>query len=71
MEKPRGIELVNKVGISKAHASGILSGMKAPSCSLAIYIYRKTGWRHNRIEKLTDDEIALLEKIEPWSGATN
>lgn len=54
-------------GISSSYSSMILSGQRKPSRSLAIHIFRKTGWKHAIIAELTDEEIDLLEKIEPWA----
>jgi hypothetical protein len=63
---PRTQELADAVGISKSYASEILSG-KRPARSLAIHIFRKTGWRHETIADLTDEQMAMLEQIEPWT----
>jgi hypothetical protein len=30
---------------------------------------RKTGWRHSLIADLSDEQIAMLEQIEPWGRA--
>lgn len=59
-------ELAEAVGISKSYASEILSDTRNPSRALAIHIMRKTGWRHHVIADLTDEQIDLLEQIEPW-----
>lgn len=66
MEQPRTSNLATSAEISKSYASEILSGVRQPSRSLAIHIYRKTGWRHALIADLTDEQIDLLETIEPW-----
>jgi hypothetical protein len=52
--------------ISKSYASEILNGERRPSRPLAIHIFRKTGWRHDTIAELADEEIAMLERIEPF-----
>ena len=64
-EQPRTMELASKAGISKSYASEILAG-KSPSRPLAIHILRTTGWRHSMLADLTDEQIAMLEAIEPW-----
>ncbi|WP_375272074.1 GIY-YIG nuclease family protein [Sphingomonas sp.] len=61
-------DLCAAVPISKAYASMILSGRQIPSRSLAIHIFRKTGWRHPLIADLSDEQIATLETIEPWTA---
>lgn len=70
-EAPATGELADKAGISKSYASEILSGKRdrAPSRPLAIHIYRQTGWRHPLIADLTDDQIATLEAVDPWTRA--
>lgn len=68
MEQPiTSSELATKAGISPSYASMILSGKreKIPR-SLAIHILRKTGWRHALLADLTDEQISVLEAIEPW-----
>lgn len=69
MQTPRTTELANAAGISKSHASDILNGKRNPSRALAIHILRVTGWRHDRLSRLTDAQIDLLETVEPWRAA--
>lgn len=63
-------ELSRAAGISVPYASQILSAdpvkARAPSRPLAIHIMRATGWRHESIADLTDEQIAVLEELEPW-----
>lgn len=66
MEQPRPKDLVGEAGISMSYASEILSGNRDPSRSLAIHIFRRTGWRHPRIAALSDEQIGVLETVEPW-----
>lgn len=54
-------------GISLPYASQIMSGARKPARSLAIHIFRKTGWKHELIADLTDEQIAVLEQVEPWA----
>lgn len=61
------MELADRAGISKSYASEILNDARAPSRSLAIHIFRITGWRHSTIADLTDEQMTMLEQIEPWS----
>ena len=65
MEKPTVTELAAKAGISKPYACEIL-GRRVPARSLAIHIFRTTGWRHDIIADLTDAQIDVFESIEPW-----
>lgn len=71
MTLPGTMELARAVGISKSYASQILSDdpaqQRAPSRPLAIHIYRRTGWRHASIADLTDDQLATLETVDPWT----
>lgn len=67
MQKPTVKQLVDATGISKGYASDILADNQPPSRPLAIHILRKTGWRHPMLADLTDDQLAVLEEIEPWS----
>lgn len=66
MSKPSFKELTEAVVISKGYASDILADKQAPSRALAIHMYRKLGWRHPIIAELTDEQIGVLETIEPW-----
>jgi hypothetical protein len=55
------------LGISKTYASQILTGKQRPARPLAIHIFRKTGWKHEMIASLTDEQIKMLETIESWT----
>lgn len=66
-EKPSIAELREAVAISQSYASMILSGSRQPPRPLAIHIFRKTGWRHPLIADLSDEQIAVLESVEPWT----
>jgi len=59
-----GRDISDSCGISKSYASEILNGIRRPPLGLAVRIYREVGWRHPRITDLTEDELALLERIE-------
>lgn len=39
---------------------------RVPPRSLAILIFRKTGWKHECIAGLTEDQMAVFEACEPW-----
>lgn len=68
MDKPPTTgQLADSAGISKSYASEIVNGLRRPSRPLAIHILRRTGWRHPSITALNDEQIATLEKIEPWT----
>jgi transcriptional regulator with XRE-family HTH domain len=67
MDKPTTSELADKAGISKSYASEILNG-KRPTFGrpLLIHIYRTTGWAHPSIADLTEEQMTMLEQIDPW-----
>jgi transcriptional regulator with XRE-family HTH domain len=65
--EPKQSDLIDKAGISQTYASLILNGKRAPSRALAIHIFRTTGWRHHILADLSDDQISMLEAIEPWT----
>lgn len=70
METPPGtMELAKAADISKSYASEILNDKRPPSRALAIHIFRMTGWRHTTIADLTEDQMQMLEQIEPWTKA--
>lgn len=60
--------LAAAVGISMPYASQIMSDQRKPSRPLAIHIFRTTGWRHDVLADLTDEQLAMLEAIEPWKA---
>lgn len=60
-------ELSRAAGISLSYASEIVNRKRDPSRSLAIHILRQTGWRHEVLGDLSDEDIATLERIDPWS----
>jgi hypothetical protein len=64
---PKPSVLAQTAEISMSYASEILSKGRVPSRPLAIHIYRKTGWRHSRIADLSDEQMATLETVEPWT----
>lgn len=69
MDTPEYLELARLAGISPSYANEIVKGRR-PNRALAIHILRRTGWRHDSIAELTDEQIVLLEKIEPWTPRT-
>ena len=48
----------------------IRSGQRVPPRPLAIQIFRATGWKHDAIAELSEEQIAVLEQVEPWAGKT-
>ncbi|OGT55504.1 MAG: hypothetical protein A3E01_09355 [Gammaproteobacteria bacterium RIFCSPHIGHO2_12_FULL_63_22] len=66
-ERPTDLALL--AGISISYASEILGGTRKPSRPLAIHIFQKTGWRHDSITDLTDEQIDLLSQIEPYPSS--
>lgn len=68
MEQPiRTSELASKASISTSYASEIINGKRAPSRSLAIHIFRQTGWKHSLIEDLSDEQMSVLEQVDGWA----
>jgi hypothetical protein len=65
MAKPTVTDLAAKAGISKPYACEIL-GSRVPARPLAIHIFRTTGWRHPVIAELTEEQMTVLESIEPF-----
>ncbi len=62
-------ELRAATGISQSYASMILNGSRTPARSLAIFIFRKTGWRLDILSGLSDEQITTLEAVDPWQSA--
>jgi hypothetical protein len=63
---PTAKQIMDASGISASYASMILGGTRVPPRALAIHIFRSFGWRHDSIGDLTDEQIAVLEQVEPW-----
>jgi hypothetical protein len=57
------------LGISKAHASQIIHGKHSPSLSLAVAIWRATGWKCRRIAHATDAQLEVIEEVAPWNNS--
>lgn len=64
---PQTADLAAAAGISLSYASEIANEKRRPSRALAIRILRKTGWRHPLLADLTDEQIDVLETVEPWA----
>ena len=71
MEKPTLSVLATGARISKSYGSEILNGIREPSRSLAIHIFRCTGWKHSSIAGLTDEQITVLESVAPYQPRAN
>ena len=69
MAKPTTRALIEATGISRTYAHDIRAGKQDPSRPLAIYIYRQIGWRHPILRGLTDEQLDVLEAVEPWERA--
>lgn len=70
MDKPSPKALVEASGISPSYASMILSDgdhKRVPPRSLAILLFRKTGWKHPSIADLTDQQMEVFEQVDPWT----
>lgn len=74
MDKPSPKALVEATGISSSYASMILSDdptkRRTPPRSLAILIFRGTGWRHESIADLTEEQMKVFEEVDPWTPKT-
>ena len=64
-------ELTDAVDISISYANKIMMSegehRRIPPRSLAILIFRKTGWRHDSIAGLTEEQMQVFEQVDPWS----
>jgi transcriptional regulator with XRE-family HTH domain len=56
-------DLHGELGVSKGHASEILSGEAAPSQKLALRIYRRFGVKLGPIAHLSGRDIDTLERL--------
>lgn len=74
---PTAAEISDAVGISRSYAAMILNESddpnksRTPPCSLAILIYRKTGYRHPSIAELTEAQMQVFEEVDPWTPRTD
>jgi hypothetical protein len=70
---PSPTKLSEEAGISLSYASMILSESndpaksRTPPRSLAILIFRKFDWRHPSIADLTEEDMKVFEKVDPWT----
>lgn len=71
-DKPTLAKVREVGGISSPYASMILSDerdpkkSRTPPRSLAIIIFRETGWRHDSIADLTEEQMRVFEEVDPW-----
>jgi hypothetical protein len=69
---PTSAEIADAVGISRSYAAMILSDSsdpdksRTPPRSLAIAIYRATHWLHPSIAGMTEVEMKVFERHDPW-----
>ncbi len=68
-KEPSMNQRIVALGISKTHASQIINGKGDPCLSLAVAIWRATGWKCQRIAHVTDEHLAIVEEVEPWVPA--
>lgn len=61
-EKMRPTDLAEKLEISVAYASQLLSGARVPSLELSISIYDRAGIKLGPIAEKTDEQIATLKE---------
>lgn len=68
---PTPKELTEAADISLSYANKILmtegEHRRTPPRSLAILLFRKTGWRHDCIADLTEAQMEVFEQVDPWS----
>lgn len=55
--------VIVKLGVSKSYASQIVAGVRAPSLSLALRIFRATGMKFGPLVGASQAEIEALEKL--------
>ena len=67
---PSIADIREATGISQSYASMIRSGQRIPPRPLAIQIFRATGWRHETIAELSEEQIAVLEQLDPYTAKT-
>ena len=53
-------------GISQPYASLIQNGTRDFPIALAVHFARTTGWRHEMLHDLTEEQIEGLAKVHPW-----
>jgi hypothetical protein len=51
------------MGVNRSYAWQIANGKRAPSQKLAVRVFRETGLKIGPVEGLSDEEIAVLEKL--------
>ena len=66
-DAPSYADLAVAAGISRSYAHEIVKNARKPSASLAVHIFRATGWKHSTIAPLSDEQIATLEAMYPYS----
>lgn len=70
MAKPTPQALAEAGGISLSYANKILidgDHKRTPPRSLAILIFRRTGWPHPSIAEMTEDQMKAFEEVDPWT----
>lgn len=66
METITPTKLADVAGISVPYASQLLSGVRTPSQTLAIHLFRRSGWKHPTIAIFSDDQLEALASMSPW-----
>lgn len=51
------------IGVSNGYSYDIANGKRPPSQKLAVRIFRETGRKLGPLTSLSDEEIAVLEKM--------
>lgn len=54
---------LRELGVNRSYAWQIANGKREPSQRLAVRIFRATGLKLGPVADLSDEEIAVLEKV--------
>jgi transcriptional regulator with XRE-family HTH domain len=68
-KKPTLKQLVAATGLSKGYAHDILSGRQSPSLKAAAHIFTRTRWKHESVEKFSDEVLEGIASADPWQVA--
>lgn len=55
---------IQSVGVANGYSYDIANGKRRPSADLALRIFKGTGLKFGPVANLSDEEIALLEKMQ-------
>ena len=66
-KQPSTTEFATEAGISMGYASDLLRDNRPMPRSLAIHMFKRTGWKHHSIASLTTQQIKILAQVESWT----